>query len=327
MRHPFLPLHQAHCGWCARGRLWLLLGVLLVAALLGDVHPATAQPPNITGTWTDSFGGIWELKASGPGLSSLHASWQGGPGPHSGIRGSFDGTLSQQGGAYAYAGRMSVTEASAPAATGTMTFAIIAADKISMSYRQSNGPHGENIILTRATGASGAAGGASPTQLVLQGAGVTVTAILSWGADGRPHLVNGNPYGPYVMTKPVGMDQAVTITARLNAPLRDPWRLWVNVDGDWTGTTRDMPVEGLVNCGPAIQQCSVTRGPNPWTGNPPWAHSKLPDVYNPVTSTNKAIARSEAGAFLCRGPGFTNCEVTLPSGFISPFSFLVIDWI
>ena len=99
MRRPFLLLYRAYYGRRARGRLWPLLGVVLLVALLGDAHPATAQPPDISGTWTDSGGGIWELKASGPGLNSLHASWRGAPGPHAGIRGTFNGTLTQQGGA------------------------------------------------------------------------------------------------------------------------------------------------------------------------------------------------------------------------------------
>ena len=137
--------YQSCYGRRAGGLLWPLLSVLLVAALVGSAS-GQSQPPDVTGTCQDSGGGIWQLRASGPGLNSLHASWQGAPGPHASLRGNFDGTLTRQGNTYAYAGAMSVTEGSGYA-TGTMRLVIIAADKISMSYQQSNGPRGQNIIL------------------------------------------------------------------------------------------------------------------------------------------------------------------------------------
>lgn len=105
------------------------------------------SPPDVSGMWTDSGGTTWQLQATGPGLSSLHASWQG-TGGHAGLRGSFNGTLTQQGGAYAYTGAMTVTEGSVYV-TGTMTFVVVASNRLSMSYQGSNGGQGQNIILAR----------------------------------------------------------------------------------------------------------------------------------------------------------------------------------
>jgi len=68
--------YQSCYGKRAGGLLWPLLSVLLVAALVGSAS-GQSHPPDVTGTCQDSGGGIWQLRASGPGLNSLHASWQG----------------------------------------------------------------------------------------------------------------------------------------------------------------------------------------------------------------------------------------------------------
>jgi hypothetical protein len=135
-----------------RGRR--LLGVALAAfqssRLVGSA-PSLAQGdvPNLSATWVNpnTPNAPWQLQASGSGLSSLHASWKGGPG-HPRLVGSFDGTLGQESGAYAYAGTMHVVEGSLNV-TGTMTIRIVSAGQISVTYRQSNGPSGSNIAMYR----------------------------------------------------------------------------------------------------------------------------------------------------------------------------------
>src|SRR4029077_20106245 len=54
---------------------------------------ASAAPPNLTGGWVqpgDASNTPWELKTSGPGLSTLDGTWRG-TGAHSGLSGSFHG--------------------------------------------------------------------------------------------------------------------------------------------------------------------------------------------------------------------------------------------
>src|SRR5207302_2184721 len=95
----------------------------------------SASPPNLSGGWIqsgDASNTPWELQASGPGLSNLHMTWHGS-GAHSGLAGSFQGTLSRQNGTYVYSGKMHVDEGSVHA-DGAMVIAIVSGQKFLMSY-------------------------------------------------------------------------------------------------------------------------------------------------------------------------------------------------
>jgi len=120
-----------------------LVGLSLVpttVVILG-VPAAAAQTPDVTGTWnTIPPGGNWLLKASGPGLSSLHATWGGGAtGGHAALRGVFNGTLSGD----SYTGDFQVAEGSVHV-IGTMTFRIVNMITIVVTWR----PEGSSTIQT-----------------------------------------------------------------------------------------------------------------------------------------------------------------------------------
>src|SRR5439155_23568403 len=111
----------------------LLVAVALAAVLL--VFPlgsatALSEPPNVTGTWTPTTGGTWQLTASGPGLVHLHADWQG-IGAHSQLHGSFDGGLNAAGDEYV--GSFDITE-NGNEVGGTMTFHIDSLTQLTVTF-------------------------------------------------------------------------------------------------------------------------------------------------------------------------------------------------
>jgi hypothetical protein len=113
--------------------------------------PTTAaSPPNLTESWvlaTDPSSPPWHLTASGAGLSTLDATWTG-CGSHSGLRGTFHGTLSTRSGAFFYTGTMHVDEG-ATHVDGTMVFGFNSPSTFLVSYRQSNGVQQSNLQFKR----------------------------------------------------------------------------------------------------------------------------------------------------------------------------------
>jgi hypothetical protein len=109
------------------------------------VVPAPTAGPNLTGTWQPSgpSSPAWKLTTGSNG-ASLTASWRGG-GTHSGLVGSFSGTLSAD--KRHYVGTMHVTEGSTDV-TGTMTFTVVSTNSLTVTYKQSNGVTG-SVTLTR----------------------------------------------------------------------------------------------------------------------------------------------------------------------------------
>jgi hypothetical protein len=129
---------------CATGTF---VAVALAVALLSG--GASAAPASLTGSWFDPHAAspapTWHLQAN-PGLTTLSATWVGGRG-HEGLRGSFSGTLN--GAQTAYSGTLHITEGSL-SVNGTMTFTIQTPDKLSVSYRQSNGVGGTFTLVRKA---------------------------------------------------------------------------------------------------------------------------------------------------------------------------------
>ncbi len=119
-------------------------------ALTTSAPAAASGAPDLTGSWqptADPASAPWQLTAGGPGLSTLHASWRGS-GAHSGLVGSFQGTLVTQNGVRAYTGSYRVTEGGVTA-TGPMVFGIVSANEFLLTYRQSNGATTKNAVYKR----------------------------------------------------------------------------------------------------------------------------------------------------------------------------------
>jgi hypothetical protein len=107
--------------------------------------------PDLTGMWrnrADKLGSPpWQLTTSN-NLQTLNANWSGGPG-HSKLRGAFEGTLSQSGGAAVYSGHYKVTEEPNPnASEGTAYFTLESANQIKIDIGA------ENLIFIRVGGTS-----------------------------------------------------------------------------------------------------------------------------------------------------------------------------
>ena len=105
----------------------------------------------LTGSWIGypyvATSPAWRLQASDGG-KTLTATWTGGAG-HSGLHGGFASDSSSfQDGYYVYSGTLHVTEGSLDV-TGTMTFKVLNYWLVSMSYQQSNGPAGSDILFYR----------------------------------------------------------------------------------------------------------------------------------------------------------------------------------
>ena len=92
--------------------------------------------PNLTGSWLANPP-AWTIVQDG---RSVQVSWTGGAG-HSGLSGTFDGTLISHDEGSVVMGNLSITEGNLHV-TGTMTFQIVNGDTLDMSYQQSNGIQG-----------------------------------------------------------------------------------------------------------------------------------------------------------------------------------------
>ena len=101
---------------------------------------STSGPPATTGSWVNkqapTAGPPWQLSASN-GQQTLDATWTGGAG-HTGLRGSFHGSLAQPNGTDAYAGTFNVTEAGTTV-TGA-TFTIDHANQIEIDLQPTGRP-------------------------------------------------------------------------------------------------------------------------------------------------------------------------------------------
>jgi hypothetical protein len=127
---------------------WALAAALIISGIAAAPAVTAPFPPDISGEWMDvkltgSFG--WDLKVS-PDRQTLTANWHGGPGgPHATLVGDFTGTLNSAGNAYV--GPMHVSEAGAPAVSGTMTFTMgpeqyLGYPILTVTYSQENGVTG-----------------------------------------------------------------------------------------------------------------------------------------------------------------------------------------
>ena len=98
-------------------------------------------PVDLSGSWqavgSPASAPLWQLAASGPGLTTLHAAWRGSDG-HSGLVGSFVGTLGSPNGVYAYTGTYNVAEAG-NTASGAMSFTVVSVNEFTLSYVANNG--------------------------------------------------------------------------------------------------------------------------------------------------------------------------------------------
>jgi hypothetical protein len=103
----------------------------------------------VAGSWVnqaDPNGGPpWQLTTSNS-PQTLDASWTGGAG-HSGLRGTFHGSLSQSNGLYTYTGSFTISEGSSTV-TGTMSVAIDNANQIEI-YLQPNGGQQQHYTFVR----------------------------------------------------------------------------------------------------------------------------------------------------------------------------------
>jgi hypothetical protein len=104
--------------------------------------------PNMRGFWVNkaapSSGPAWVLVQHG---RSVQATWRGG-GTHSGLRGSFTGTLITHDTDSVVKGRMHVTEGALDV-HGVMSFTIVSEDEFLLNYAQDNGPAATEIAFVR----------------------------------------------------------------------------------------------------------------------------------------------------------------------------------
>ena len=134
----------------AKGKpLSSVVGPSLPLAIVGGAQAAAGHqmsvtfnsgaPPNLTGSWVnqaDTSSPPWQLTTSNQ-LQTLDATWTGGAG-HSGLRGTFHGSLSQPNGEYAYTGNFTITEGSSTV-TGTMYVVIDDVGKVEIYLQPSGG--------------------------------------------------------------------------------------------------------------------------------------------------------------------------------------------
>lgn len=136
-------------GRCALvGVMVLAVVAVLVPRTLAAAAPLTA--PDLSGQWSfpsSPSSPPWTLESSSDG-TILHAAWTGGAG-HSDLHGSFEGGLTTLAdGHQAYQGTLRIIEGDLDV-TGSMTFEIVNANELLMSYQQSNGPSGSNAKMVR----------------------------------------------------------------------------------------------------------------------------------------------------------------------------------
>jgi len=109
----------------------------------GAVTNAPGGPPDLTGYWRnkpDTVSPPWHLVASNS-LLTLDATWTGGAG-HTGLHGSFHGSLFLTGGVYEYDGSFYVTETGNPnPSSGSATFTIDNANQIRIDFQGANPQH------------------------------------------------------------------------------------------------------------------------------------------------------------------------------------------
>ena len=141
---------------------------------------AAGGTPDLTGSWNPGSGPAWVLQAS-PDLSTLHATWHGGP-PHEGLVGTFDGTLQSDG--HSYTGVMHVTEGSLDV-TGTMIFVADSADHIMVTFHQSNG-NGGTVQLSRESSGSSASASSTSTSEVGSTSSSEPGSTTTTSAGGNP---------------------------------------------------------------------------------------------------------------------------------------------
>jgi hypothetical protein len=131
-----------------RARHFALAAVLALLTTALFVPAAPAHPaPELSGVWVLSptpDGSKYALFTSAD-RTTLTANWMGGPGPHAGLVGSFQGTRDASG--THYTGPLHITEGSTDV-TGTMTWTVDALNlrfhepTLDVTYQQSNGVGG-----------------------------------------------------------------------------------------------------------------------------------------------------------------------------------------
>ena len=124
---------------CGLAWLGLASGQALAGTSTGAVTNAQSGPPDLTGYWRnkpDRVSPPWHLVTSN-GLQTLDATWTGGGG-HSGLHGSFQGSLFLTGGVFDYDGRFTVTEAGT-IVNGKGDFTIVDANQITIDLTPDGG--------------------------------------------------------------------------------------------------------------------------------------------------------------------------------------------
>jgi hypothetical protein len=158
---------------------------------------AQSSVPNISGAWVNqaapNSGPAWQLTVSN-GLQTLNAVWSGAA-THSGLRGTFTGTLMQRGGLPAYQGSFHVTEGSV-VVDGAGSFTIDTPNQITIDLQPSSGNPSHYVFVRT--------GGAVP---------ITVAAAAAPEAFDTPVAVNVEPGGDgLAASPPLGNASAATAT-------------------------------------------------------------------------------------------------------------------
>ena len=177
----------------------------------------TGVPPDLSGSWqgvgSPASAPLWQLTASGPGLTTLHASWRGAL-THSGLVGSFVGTLGRPNGVYAYTGTYDVTEAG-NTGTGAMSFTVVSVNEFALAYQASNGSEvrqefvrAANSAQTTTTQSTASTSGSAQTT-------TTTTAAENPAASWSP---NPGPVGGNFTLSVSGFHPGVTLQLSLVRP-------------------------------------------------------------------------------------------------------------
>ena len=201
-------------------------------------RPPTA--PNLTGSWTITeapSNPAWQLHSSSNGRT-LTGSTRGGV-PHCGLFDSFSATLNAA--HTAFTGRLHVIEGSINV-FGPITVKIDSARHLTVTYRQSNGPHG-TFNLTPGSGGTGGCGTTTTT---------STTTTRSTTVSRTSTSTSTTPSSPAIVAASSGA-----------GPTNPP----NNVGAGWTTFYYGGPQNGTTTCGgaamnPHSQDCTLNQAVN-----------------------------------------------------------------
>jgi hypothetical protein len=139
---------SGNASWTIAGTRVRPVNKLAKRIAAGCPGGSSSGPPNLTGLWVNKAATTsppWQLTTS-HGRQALDAAWTGGPG-HTGLRGSFHGSLRHVNRAYVYEGSFHVTEAGV-GVHGTMSFTIDNANQVEINF-QANGGNPQHYTFVR----------------------------------------------------------------------------------------------------------------------------------------------------------------------------------